>query len=223
MTPNQAVDALLSRHYRDNARARIVPLYDHDSLADVRRRLHSVPPNIDDLLSRGAGIQIGYSEVRWDGNLAGAQTDALPVSIPVMEDGLGNFWMVDVDPIKCLWREIYYVSHDPPVIVHQASNFSGFLLQFGDECASENGGLITRVHEGAAREIWAGRGSCQSSKRLSGSPDPLIRQLVEQFGDDSWICDLRSAQPGQGFAWAEGREALTIHRPASEPVFVLVR
>lgn len=63
----------------------------------------------------GAGVDVvdftgrGFS---WESR------DIFPHAVPVASDGAGNFWVVDLTPESTAFGPVYFVCHDPPVILY---------------------------------------------------------------------------------------------------------
>ena len=81
-----------------------------------------------DLLARTRGIDGLLAEIDFTGLAEGQALDELfPRVATVATDGYGNGWVVDLLRENGGWGPIWFLSHDPPVALHQCNGLATFL------------------------------------------------------------------------------------------------
>lgn len=231
MKPIEALHRLMSETFvgEDGKAVRAVLLRPLDALGveGVRARLRSPTPatpvatEIKELLTVAPGVSIGHLEVRWDGHTSGQYLDEIFACVwPVLEDGFGNAWSVEVDARSGEWGSVYFLCHDPPVVVFQAASFAEFLRQVGDEFRGRPGPL-SRVHEEAAMEVWHSGGVLVSAAMVRGASDPIMSEVLACASAGSFVADLRSPRIGDGFPWGKFGSDSALSRPTAAPVFIV--
>lgn len=161
-----------------------------------------LPPDVHDLLSHTRGLAkspldivdfAGYGGATW--------TELFPTGFTLAEDGFGNGWVVDLVPTSTHWGPIFYVSHDPPVIVYQSPDLQTFLADMIRLWISPYNGPVDDVHESGSAHIWRTNPGMIPVAEWRQSPDDLQRAFAETL-DHTFLCiDLRQARIGEGFSW----------------------
>jgi hypothetical protein len=125
-----------------------------------------LPCEIRDLLTYSAGfdapsVQLLKSrclgdtaQVLFTGHEGFELAEAFPGAVPLLPDGCGNFWVLDINSHSGAWGSVFYACHDPAVIVLQARGLEEFLLQLLAPSTSEPKYAVPYVHEEAVRFIW---------------------------------------------------------------------
>jgi hypothetical protein len=118
---------------------------------------------------------------------------------PVLaSDDCGNFWTVDLRPDSREWGPVYYVCHDPAVIVYQAGDLTEFVAQlrallFDQDDSSP----IARVHRHHTGEVYTGRSArLDHAAMLAG--DEHMRAFAAKLCPAYTYVDLRDPKLGQG-------------------------
>jgi cell wall assembly regulator SMI1 len=81
----------------------------------------ALPPEIRDLLRYSVGFDLhtkskrsSEAPVRFTGNPGFAFEETFPKSVPVLPDGVGNYWVVDINANTGKWDCVFFACHDPP-------------------------------------------------------------------------------------------------------------
>jgi hypothetical protein len=132
-----------------------------------------VPPEIQELLGYAGGFRFDRlkTEVDFVGSEMFAFEEALPHGVPLLGDGYGNCWMVDVRPKDGQWGQVFYVCHDPLALIVQAPSLAVFLEQIFD----------------------AARGKTDLLE--------VVRERTATVPEGSGTIDLRAAEIGSGFGF----------------------
>jgi len=176
-----------------------------------------LPQDLAEVLRQTSGFAESPLDVaRFDTLAPIGLGDAMPWACELMTDGCGNAWVADLQPDSTFWGPIYYICHDPPVIVYQAPDAAAFLealFQLGQDEDSP----ILDVYDRAATAIWreeAGRGMTMAE--AAQAEDPTLRQFAHEVGAHHRLHDLRHARPGEGFIWG-----LPLRRCGTAPLFAV--
>ncbi|MFY7920836.1 MAG: SMI1/KNR4 family protein [Gemmatimonas sp.] len=118
---------------------------------------------------------------------------------PVLaSDDCGNFWTVDLRPDSREWGPIYYVCHDPAVIVYQARDLGEFVTQLRALLFDkDDSSPIARVKDHFRFEVYRGRSATlDHAAMLAG--DDAMRAFATKLGPAYNYVDLRRAEIGHG-------------------------
>lgn len=143
-------------------------------------RLTAVTSGVDDLL---------------DLDLSGARHDVeaselMPAGHPVAADGAGNFWLLDLTPDTVDTAPVFYLGHDPAVLVYVAPDLATFLEQAVD-------GQLPAY---AAGHVWSSRPRAMSYEQAM-TADAALREFAGSLGGGWTFVDLRQREVGDGVAW----------------------
>jgi len=96
-----------------------------------------VPPEVRDLLMIARGFLNGPLESLDFSGLEGiGMEEIFPHGLDFAHDGLGNYWIADLeDPAAATWGPIYYLCHDPPVVAWQSPDLIAFFYHEGFQLA----------------------------------------------------------------------------------------
>lgn len=212
--------------------SRLLPPATPDVLATLRSRLPGeIPETVRELLEYARGFELERSQLpiaappRWPGwtvCLSGSDdldfSPAIPFGVPLLNDGFGNVWVVDVNADTSAWESVLYVCHDPAIVAVQASDIASFLMQLlrpaieGADLAFVHGPAVTRIHRD---DPWP-----VSVREARNADDAVIASFALDVPDDFNIVDLRAREIGAGFSWLRTDPA-TILRLGTELVFAL--
>jgi len=128
--------------------------------------------------------------------------EVFPHALPIAHDGFGNCWIVDVTGEG--WGGVYYVCHDPPVVVFQLPDVEAFLVEVGRFREPGRRNEIDQVHDEHASDLWRRAGAGIPRAEAFASNDPEMRAFAASLPEGAALVDLRSARTGQGFAWSRG-------------------
>lgn len=163
-----------------------------------------IPGDIRELLKFASGFEFfGLDEVTFDGVGHFGFENVFPNSVQLAGDGFGNFWVLDVD-LNGNWGNVFYVCHDPAVIVKHSDNLAEFIKhidEFGKFGKESNFDII---HEEMVVDIWAdSNGGFIDVRQARNSTDTTLKNFASQLKDNFVIADLRNKPNKTGFAWGK--------------------
>ncbi len=127
--------------------------------------------------------------------------EIFPHAVPIVHDGAGNFWVVDLLRDSTCWGPIFYACHDAPVIVYQTDSLAHFiseLLRLGNPPWESE---LARVHDEYDGRIWKENPGVMSHEQCLGSRDADLEAFARSL-DETWLfVDLRQPRLGDGFSW----------------------
>ena len=109
---------------------------------------------------------------------------------------------------------MFFIAHDPPVVVLQAVDLASFIEQVF------RGGEVLSVTNDNADLVWRTNPILTYAQAI-GSNDEGLRSCAEQFGERFGFCDLRHAAPGSGFVWGAAGPQGEVHRAGDELLFAV--
>jgi hypothetical protein len=177
-----------------------------------------LPIEVEELLKFSRGFEYyGLEEVRFDSFGDFGFEEMFPYSVQLAGDGFGNFWILDVDS-KGNWSEVYYVCHDPAVVVKHSqslSEFIGHVDEFGKKGSDSN---LDTIHEKTVMDIWTSKvGIMEENERDYNFPNSIKNQLPEMF----LVADLEHEPIKIGFAWGKYEANSKIIRVGDKPIWVV--
>ena len=178
-----------------------------------------LPSEVADLLLYCRGFD-GLVEVDFTGETLSFEWESIfPYALPVASDGLGNFWVIDLQPKSVEWGPIYFACHDAPVILYQSATLARFLselfLIFTPPFRSE----VDDVHEDRLFDVWNKNPGVLSFAECRDSSDAALKGFASQLDESFQIIDLRGAVAGQGFSWGRYGAKTVVKRFGSLPIF----
>jgi hypothetical protein len=216
--------ALLKAARESDPRIELHPPADAALRSSLAAQLGVIDPAIEPLLAYASGFRLRGDKHERDVTFGGLESgfeDAFPKSVTLLEDGCGNDWRVDVDSATGAWGRVYYVAHDPAVIVVQAESLGDFLAHVLARPTCGSPDALDSVHDDKALRIWKSREYLHSVVDLREVGDPVLASAARGVAEGSTIGDLRRAKPGEGFAWGVLGPFVKISRIGPEPVWVL--
>ncbi len=200
---------------------RLKPGLSHAQIQDLEERLNAtLPSEVRELLAFTSGF---YSRPIGNVNFSAKEMfefpDILPLGLPLAADECGNNWVVDIKRSTGEWGAVFFLSHDPPVVVIQAPDLVRFISQIFDYGDSEPNGRLNYVREMAASKIWREDPYLLDIGASRVSADPNLAEFSRQLSDAFRIADLRSLEVGSGFAWGRNGPNSKIRRYGSELLF----
>lgn len=184
-----------------------------------------LPADVRQLLQRCSGIDGTAVEVL---DFTGADNDVdtselVPRGVPIAADGFGNFWVAEVPPDATTWGPVWYLCHDPPVLVYQSATLAGFLDALFASHRPPHTSTVDDVHERHAYTAWRDTSRVLTQAAALASEDPVQRAFAETLGADFELVDLRDATTGDGFAWGRHGPRAEVRRDARLPLFAVRR
>lgn len=179
----------------------------------------ALPPSARTLLMFSGGFTYRpFGKVTFVGkDLVFEFAEAFPKQIPLAADGAGNFWAIDVRADTGRWGPVFFVSHDPPVLVIQAQDLTEYITQvlnFGG-----NRRFVEDVSQRGVSAIWRDDPYLIDVGSARGSSDPTISRFANELPDSFRLADLRECRRGTGFAWGRGGSGSRIIRHGSDLLF----
>lgn len=164
-----------------------------------------LPGEIEELLRFASGFDGGFfngpvSFVNIDGF---ALEHFFPNLVELAGDGLGNYWLLDID-YQGNWGPVYFVCHEPAVIVKQAEGLAEFIRQIHEDSKDHKHSLFSQFYKGTPDKIWKLKGGgfkTIDEARVSG--DHILKGFASKLPSGYLIADLRNQPVGTGFAWGK--------------------
>lgn len=180
-----------------------------------------IPQDVRELLSFCRGFFGSAADmVDFVGLASGVAPEAVfPYGLPIAGDGFGNFWVVDLLPESTNWGPIYFVSHDPPVILYQSPSLEHFLSELFKLHIPPHQSALDDVHEDRLFRVWQYNPGLLSYGACLDSPDPTLAEFAGQLDSSFHIVDLREPQIGFGFSWGRYGPETLIKRFGMLPIF----
>ena len=210
MTPLQQLKLILNEQYvTEDDEEYTVELKEGLSEEQINELAHvlpsrQIPPEIRELLKFASGFEFsGLDEVTFDGVNQFGFENIFPHSIRLAGDGYGNFWILDVDD-KGVWGHVFYVCHDPAVVVRHSDNLSEFIKHVSEFGKMRNESNLDIIHEKIVNGIWnAHDGGFLELKVAKNSNDKILNDFAATVTESFVIADLRNKPNQTGFAWGK--------------------
>lgn len=138
-----------------------------------------------------------------------------PRQITLGGDGRGNSWIVDIDT-KGNWGPVYFMDHDPPVIVKFADNLAGFLHVLHENCEHPEKSTFQNLYGPTTARIYK-----QKRQPVAENLHNYDLSSVENLPNSYRIESLVGKSPGTGFRWAPNHLKGFIYRLGDQPVWVI--
>jgi hypothetical protein len=156
-------------------------------------------------------------------DLAGFGLDEVfPYPYSVAHDGYGNYWVLDLLPDSTAWGPVFYACHDPPVIAYQAATLEQFLRDVVAMWQAGTRSPVDVVHEEAVHRIWHDHPGVTTAADAAASGDQVVREFAAGLPQRGFVADLRSAWPGDGFAWGRFGPRTELRRAGRTRVWGIV-
>jgi hypothetical protein len=163
-----------------------------------------IPAHIFDLLSMTRGVEPALDLMDFSGLSLQSYAplkDIFPTALVVAGDGLGNFWLVDLNEKSRDWGPVFFVCQKPAVVVWQAKTFEEFLSQIIAFASFEDGSAINLVYDNFAHRVAAENPNLISAEQAYHPGDPDFGLFVQSLKKGYQFIDLRNAKVGDGFSW----------------------
>jgi hypothetical protein len=208
MSPLEALKSILDNNYvtedGDNYKVELKPGLSDKEIDQLAEKLPTkkVPYEIRALLKFSKGFAFApLEEVSFDGIGKFGMENIFPFSVQLAGDGFGNFWILDIDS-KGAWGAVFFVCHDPAVIVKQSNNLSEFILQLDSYAKKLRDESLDLVPGKVLMNIW-NEGRFFDINHFEKSEDESLKDSTNLLGKDFVIADLRNAPNQTGFAWGK--------------------
>jgi cell wall assembly regulator SMI1 len=188
----------------------------------------ALPPEIRDLLRYSVGFDLhtkskrsSEAPVRFTGNPGFAFEETFPKSVPVLPDGVGNYWVVDINANTGKWDCVFFACHDPPVVAIVAPNLLAFLTQLLKSSADTASWGFYDTCKEYVNKIWKDEPWLMPIQEARSSGDPVLSNFATDIADNFYLCDLRKREVGSGFGWGLAGSNTTIKRAGTELIFAI--
>lgn len=174
-----------------------------DELRELRDRGVHVPESICDLLLFAGGVDLGIrGEIRFFGPIGDSgHNDLFPRSIVLGNDDFGNEALVDLAQSSDTWGPVFYICHDPPVVVIQSPTLTEFISALASENWGRERSFPSQSIEQAIDDIWARDPYSQPADKWLEGPMAVPRDSLAALLPDGLVTDLRESVVGSGFSW----------------------
>lgn len=144
--------------------------------------------------------------------------ELFPAGVPIAHDGAGNFWIVDTNPDDPATAPLFYLSHDPPILLYQSDDLGGFLREVFRKLEPDQSSLIDDVHGDRLFRVWHDNpGTLDRTAALAGDAD--LSAFASLLDDRFSFVDLRRAEVGMGFSWGRHGPRTRLRRHGYERLF----
>lgn len=174
----------------------------NEEITEIRKRIpnNNLKEEMAELLKFSRGIKsIGFfDEIDFDDFGEFGFNQLIQFSLTITHDGIGGSWIQEINT-KGQWGNIYYIGHDPPVMIKQAKNLTEFLCQIHDYLLNNETSFFSRIMNKIAFDIYSEKGKLLEQEEAVKSPDQLLSAFASNYDKDWFIADLRNAKNGEGF------------------------
>lgn len=209
MTPTEKLKSILTEQYvsedGDKYRIELKKGLTDRQIDELAKELPTgqVPTAIRELLKFTTGFEFfGLEEVTFNGVGQFGFEAFFPNSVQLAEDGFGNFWILDVDK-NGNWGNVFYVCHDPAVIVKHSDNITQFIEHVNDFGKNGNKSNLHLIHEEVVMDIWSKDNGFIEHENVRQSDDKVLKNFALSLPDNYTIADLRNKPIKSGFAWGK--------------------
>lgn len=223
MTPRNQLQSILSNQYKsedgDLYKVELLEGMTDREIENFKSQLpnNNLPKEIEDLLIFSKGFEFyGLEEVRFDAFGHFGFEELFPNSIQLAGDGFGNFWILDIDS-KGNWNSVYYVCHDPAVIVKHSENLAEFIKHVDEFGQKGNQSNLDIIHEKTVMKIWNEKVGLMVKNEKDYNFENGQIKLPEMF----FVADLTNKPIRTGFPLGESGPKTKIVRPTDEPLWIV--
>jgi cell wall assembly regulator SMI1 len=209
MTVTEKLKSLLTEQYvtedGDECKIELLPGLTDEEIDNLAKGVPSgqIPNDIRELLKFASGFEFsGLEEITFNGIGQFGFEEIFPNSVQLAGDGFGNFWILDIDQ-KGNWGQVFYVCHDPAVVVKHSDNLSEFIQHVDDFGKNGNTSNLDIIHEKSVMEIWQDDNNFIELDNVRQSSDTTLKEFALSLADNFVIADLRNKPNKSGFAWGK--------------------
>ena len=144
--------------------------------------------------------------------------ETFPSGLPIAGDGFGNFWVLDLTLDDVETAPVFFVCHDPPVILYQSPDIGDFLYEAFRMLVPPHASAVDDVHEDRLFNVWRNNpGTLERSTALAS--DERLSAFAAELDDSFTFVDLRSSPVGMGFSWGRYGPRTDVRRHGDERLF----
>lgn len=223
MTPKLQLESIISNHYEsedgESYKVELLEGMTNTEIESFRNQLpnNNLPTEIEELLRFSKGFEFyGLEEVRFDSFGHFGFEEMFPNSIQLAGDGFGNFWILDIDS-NGNWNSVYYVCHDPAVIVKHSENLAEFVAHVDEFGQKGNQSNLDIIHEKTVMEIWNEKIGIMEKNENNYDFGNKQTEFPEMF----LVADLTDKPNQTGFSLGKSGANTKIMRPTDEPIWIV--
>ncbi len=197
-----------------------LPCYLDEDMTAVLRKTRGLS-----FVQQGKNSKLSAGPINTDIDFTGksihaqALDDIMPTGIAIASDISGNSWMVDLHGGSAFWGPIFYVSHDPPVIIYQNSTLEKFIDQVLGSLNSPWQSDVSKVVNEYAPTIWSTNPNMMNQPDCLYSTDQDIKAFAQELEEDYRIIDMRRPKVGDGFSWGISGPETILRRYGYQTMF----
>ena len=209
MTVSEKLKSILTERYvsedGDEYKVELLPGLTDQEIDNLAKGVPSgqIPNDIRELLKYASGFEFsGLEEITFNGIGQFGFEEIFPNSVQLVGDGFGNFWILDIDQ-NGNWGQVFYVCHDPAVIIKHSDNLSEFIHHIDDFGKNGKSSNLDIIHEKSIMEIWQDDNNFIELENARQSSDTTLKEFGLSLTDNFVIADLRNKPNKSGFAWGK--------------------
>jgi hypothetical protein len=209
MTVTEQLKSILTEKYvsedGDEYKVELLPGLTDKEIDNLVKGVPSgqIPNDIRELLKFASGFEFsGLEEITFNGIGQFGFEEIFPNSVQLAGDGYGNFWILDIDQ-NGNWGKVFYVCHDPAVVVKHSDNLSEFIQHVDDFGKNGKTSNLDIIHEKSIMEIWQDDNNFIELENARKSSDTTLKEFAVSLADNFVIADLRNKPNKSGFSWGK--------------------
>ena len=209
MTVTEHLKSILTEQYvsedGDEYKVELLPGLTDQEIDNLAKGVPSgqIPNDVRELLKFASGFEFsGLEEVTFNGIGQFGFEEIFPNSVQLAGDGFGNFWILDIDQ-NGNWGNVFFVCHDPAVVVKHSENLSEFIQHVDDFGKNGKTSNLDIIHEKSVMEVWQDDYNFIELDNARQSNDTTLKEFALSLGDNFVIADLRNRTNKSGFAWGK--------------------
>ncbi len=209
MTPTEQLKSILNENYvsedGDEYKIELKEGLSELNIDELAKKSPNgkIPSEIRELLKFASGFEFyTLEEVNFNGIGQFGFEEIFPNSVMLAGDGFRNYWILDIHK-NGDWGNVFYVCHDPAVVVKHSENLSEFIKhidEFGKIGGKSN---LDIIHEKTVLEIWNKSNGFVEPEIARNSNDEKLKSFALELPDNFVIADLRNKPNRSGFAWGK--------------------
>lgn len=178
---------------------RVLPPCPVARVAEIEAEIgFALPRELKAILARSTGLEGAITETVDLARVERCGLDSLfGWMVNVVGDGAGNYWQLELRPEMEVLGPVWFLCHDPGVVVYQSDDLASFLDGWLRYNTFPGSGPLVEV---AAQKVNDVRDQTSDVPRatLLDSSDPVLCNFAASLDDPWFIADLRRARVGDG-------------------------
>jgi hypothetical protein len=223
MTVTEQLKSILNENYLceegNKYKVELKPALTEKQIDDLSKKMPTgeIPDDIKDLIKFASGFKFhNLDGITFDVIAQFELQEMFPNSIQLTQDGLGNFWVLDIDK-KGNWGNVFYISHEPAVVVKHSENLTEFIRHIDEFGSNRKNSNLEIIQIKSVTKIWKKNMGLLSIEEGRKSNDKILKNFAINLPENFEIADLRNAPNQFGFAWGKyGENMGTVIRHDTE-------